>query len=128
MTATDHLGPQFLHHGTTRTFRPGDKIEVGHPSHYQSEPMDHVYAAGNKGEAMDYAVQASWHTHTNPKVYQVHPTGDMETDPESRYSWETAVRSRQPMTVGKRVVYFPPGERSTRKYLNPNNPADLMGR
>lgn len=87
MAAKDSLGEQFLYHGTTHDFKPGDELlPQGHTLHGPSTGK-HVYMT-DQDTAQEYAgfaiEQLADMGHSGPlvpRVFKVKPVGEVEEDP-----------------------------------------------
>ena len=89
-----------FYHGTARELRPGeDQIEPGHDSLYGSS--DHAHMTTNYDSATEYADnQLAMAGKGYARVYEVHPTGDYERDPQDI---KGGYRSRHPLTIRREV-------------------------
>lgn len=114
MSARDNLSPQQFFHGTTKYFRPGDKITPGQPDRWVASSPHHVYFTEDRHLASEYAgmrddPEPEKPTDDRYSVYQVRPTGPYERDPNhdggpaSEPEIEPNWRSRQPLEVVRRL-------------------------
>jgi hypothetical protein len=118
MSATEHLRPEQFFHGTTRPnlteITPADRHPTWMKPVFENETdRGHAYATTDESNAWHYA-QLAHNTAVHrsrggpfpvPRVYQVEPMGEHETDPEydgdrHRGNFSTDRRSRH----GWRVV------------------------
>jgi hypothetical protein len=121
-TRPDPNEPKRYYHGTIGSYGEDDGPDHIEPANVHGQGVtfhsdtspDHAYATTSEKHAWDYAKKAfDWRgtegVHV-PKVYEVHPTGPVEKDPdwdekrgESRGNNPTDVRSKHPFEVLREV-------------------------
>lgn len=96
-------GPVY-YHGTRAPLQEGQALTPGaHPSPYgeRGEPLPYVFFTTDRAEA-DVWARSSRHSGAGvPRVYEVHPTGDVLRDAGARSSF----MSGHPVQVGQRVPW-----------------------
>jgi Rifampin ADP-ribosyl transferase len=99
MAATDHLSPPQFFHGTTSEFKPGDMLSPDGAKahgHFENNSKGYVHFSEYSSGGADYAEGRAGDYGGTPRVYQVHPTGDYETDPNDMGG---SHRSKSPLRV-----------------------------
>jgi hypothetical protein len=105
MTASDHLNPDQFFHGSRHTLKPGQIMEGGvHESNQgYGQPGEHVYFTGRADVAAHFAAAGYGPKHNQdavPKIYQVEPVGEHETDPDEEPEFKS-YRAKQVRVVRK---------------------------
>ena len=96
----EQFGPYF--HGTSAELKPGDVLnppgQEGPRSfknpHASYDPHQ-VYYTTSRSQAESYAASRAVKHGGSPRVYEVHPHGEVEKDPETAgvKGWDTGYRS-----------------------------------
>jgi len=97
------------YHASPAIFKPGDKVEPGHPPNFFEEPVSQVWLTDNLPSAEFWAEFLGGESMAEklgywPEVfiYEVEPTGNLEPDPWcEQYDVPGCWQSEQPLVVLK---------------------------
>lgn len=103
MAAEDHLNSQQFFHGTNVEFKPGDVLQgpgyegamTFNPPHDLYSPH-HVYFSSSISSAEGFAHSAVQRRKSGkPRVYEVEPNDEVESDPETEgiKGWDVGYRA-----------------------------------
>ena len=115
--------PPVLYHGTAARMRPGNLIQPGKPANFEGYATNtghgmtqdihhtHVFATRNLHDAYRFAMVAQeHHPGSQAAVYEVQPTGPVQTDPEdvdarTGYGGAESFQSKHPLRVLNKIQF-----------------------